>query len=190
MTTEKQRRANGRNALKSTGPKSATGKKRVRCNAIKHGLTAVTVVTPQESVTEYKRFEDALYEEFQPESVVERELVGRLGSILWRLRRAVSFETAYFELRHKAMAETTTCPTLVPLQETFSDQISGSRWVNSTAETLLSLAPADRPMLDLVLRYETSLSRQLRQTLICLHEVRHRIGSHWLTRLRRSRMQL
>ena len=39
MTTPKQKAANLRNALKSTGPKSEAGKRRSRLNAVKHGLS-------------------------------------------------------------------------------------------------------------------------------------------------------
>jgi hypothetical protein len=42
MTTYRQIEANRRNALKSTGPKTETGKKTSRCNAVRHGLTAET----------------------------------------------------------------------------------------------------------------------------------------------------
>ena len=40
MTSEKQREANRRNAQRSTGPRSASGKKRSRQNALRHGLSA------------------------------------------------------------------------------------------------------------------------------------------------------
>ena len=40
MTTERQRAANGRNAARSTGPKSAVGQARASRNARRHGLTA------------------------------------------------------------------------------------------------------------------------------------------------------
>ena len=39
MATQKQIEANRRNARKSTGPRSASGKKRASRNALKHGLT-------------------------------------------------------------------------------------------------------------------------------------------------------
>ena len=40
MTSLKQIEANRRNSLKSTGPKTETGKQTSRCNAVRHGLTA------------------------------------------------------------------------------------------------------------------------------------------------------
>jgi len=47
MATAKQIDANRRNAQKSTGPKTEEGRDRVRRNALKHGMTARTVL-PQE----------------------------------------------------------------------------------------------------------------------------------------------
>ena len=44
MTSLRQLEANRCNALKSTGPKSELGKQHSRCNAMRHGLTAETVI--------------------------------------------------------------------------------------------------------------------------------------------------
>jgi hypothetical protein len=42
MTNERQAAANRRNARKSTGPRSAAGKRRASHNSYRHGLTAVS----------------------------------------------------------------------------------------------------------------------------------------------------
>src|SRR5262249_50109860 len=44
MTSLKQIEANRRNAMKSTGPRTEAGKEQSRRNALRHGLTAETVV--------------------------------------------------------------------------------------------------------------------------------------------------
>ena len=48
-----------RNALRSTGPKTDDGKRRSRVNAVRHGLTAETLVGALEDAEDYKAFEAA-----------------------------------------------------------------------------------------------------------------------------------
>ena len=97
MTSFKQFEANRRNARKSTCPTSEEGKQRCRCNAVRHGLTAETVIGALEDAEDYKTFEAAIIADYDAQSAVERELVLRLASLLWRLRRATAIETGLFE---------------------------------------------------------------------------------------------
>ncbi len=97
MSSLKQIEANRRNALKSTGPTTPEGKERSRRNALRHGLTAETVIAALEDAEDYQAFEAAVIADYDAESAVERELVLRLASVLWRLRRATGIETALFE---------------------------------------------------------------------------------------------
>jgi hypothetical protein len=97
MSSLKQIEANRRNALKSTGPTTLEGKARSRCNAVRHGLTAETVIDMLEDAEDYQAFEAAVIADYDAETAVERELVLRLASVLWRLRRATGIETALFE---------------------------------------------------------------------------------------------
>src|SRR5262247_364036 len=97
MSSFKQIQANRLNALKSTGPKTSDGKRRSRCNAIRHGLTAETVIVGFEDTDDYQAFEAAVIADYDAQSAVERELVLRLASVLWRLRRATGIETSLFE---------------------------------------------------------------------------------------------
>ena len=99
MTSYRQIEANRRNALKSTGPKTEAGKRVSRCNAARHGLTAETVIGALEDAEDYKAFEAAITADYDAQSAVERELVLRLASLLWRLRRATTMETGLFEIQ-------------------------------------------------------------------------------------------
>jgi hypothetical protein len=71
---------NRRNARKSTGPISEEDKGRPRCNAIRHGLTAETVIGTLEDAKDYNAFQAAVAASFDAETAVERELVLRLAS--------------------------------------------------------------------------------------------------------------
>jgi hypothetical protein len=99
MTSFRQFEANRRNARKSTGPTTEEGKQRSRCNAVRHGLTAETVASTLEDAEDYKAFEASITADYDAPSTVERELVLRLASVLWRLRRATTIETGLFEIQ-------------------------------------------------------------------------------------------
>ena len=99
MTSLRQIEANRRNARKSTGPVTEEGKQRSRCNAVRHGLTAETVIGALEDARDYQAFEAAITADYDAQSAVERELVLRLASLLWRLRRATIMETGLFEIQ-------------------------------------------------------------------------------------------
>jgi hypothetical protein len=99
MTSFRQIEANRRNAYKSTGPKTEEGKQRSRRNAVRHGLTAETVIGALEDAPDYEAFEAAIITDYDVQSAVERELVLRLASLLWRLRRATTMETGLFEIQ-------------------------------------------------------------------------------------------
>ena len=79
MTSFKQIEANRRNARNSTGPVTDEGKRRSRCNAVRHGLTSETVIGALEDAEDYKAFEAAIIADYDVQSAVERELVLRLS---------------------------------------------------------------------------------------------------------------
>jgi hypothetical protein len=103
MTSLRQLEANRRNALKSSGPKTESGKQTSRCNAVRHGLTAESVIGALEDAEDYKAFEAAVAAGFDAETAVERELVLRLASLLWRLRRATAIDTAFLRPRVRSI---------------------------------------------------------------------------------------
>src|SRR5271154_3495579 len=93
MTSFRQIEANRRNALRSTGPRTETGKRQSRRNATRHGLTAETVIDGLEDMEDYRAFEATVIADYDARTAVERELVLRLASLLWRMRRIISIET-------------------------------------------------------------------------------------------------
>jgi hypothetical protein len=99
MTSYRQIEANRRNTLKSTGPRTDAGKEQSRRNAVRHGLTAETVIGLLEDAEDYRQFEAAVIADYDAQSAVERELILRLASVLWRLRRATTMETGLFEIQ-------------------------------------------------------------------------------------------
>ena len=105
MATPKQIEANRRNAFNSAGPKTQAGKRRSRRNALRHGLTAETVIEVLEDPEDYKAFEATLTADFDAQSAVERELVLRLASLLWRLRRSTAIETGLLQIQGEILRD-------------------------------------------------------------------------------------
>lgn len=97
--------ANRRNARKSTGPRTLSGKLRSRRNALRHGLTGETVIDVFEDASEYQAFERRMIRDYSPRSAIEHELVLRLTSLLWRLRRATAIETGLFSIQGRIMLD-------------------------------------------------------------------------------------
>ena len=105
MTTFRQIDANRRNAQFSTGPVTEEGKRTSRQNAVRHGLTAETVIDALEDAEDYAAFEMAVTADYDAQSAVERELVLRLASLLWRLRRATTIESGLFKIQARHLLQ-------------------------------------------------------------------------------------
>jgi len=105
MTSFRQIEANRRNAQLSTGPTTEVGKQKSRQNAVRHGLTAETVIDALEDAEDYAAFEIAITADYDAQSAVERELVLRLASLLWRLRRATAIESGLFKIQAKHLLQ-------------------------------------------------------------------------------------
>jgi hypothetical protein len=172
MSSLKQIAANRRNTLKSTGPVTPEGKARSRCNAVRHGLTAETVIANLEDAEDYQAFEAAVIADHDAESAVERELVLRLASVLWRLRRATGIETALFEalseVPSKGDAEHLG-PNLVAGADLGSEPTLDPK--RDIGEVFLRLAALPTFPLDRLSRYEYLLWRQVRQLVFTLESL-------------------
>jgi hypothetical protein len=204
MTSIKQIEANRRNSLKSTGPKTEVGKQASRCNAVRHGLTAETVISSLEDAEDYKAFEAAITADYDAQSAVERELVLRLASLLWRLWRATTIETGLFEIQADHLSEFRRTHQISPASREIvyalfnanSDRQAASHRVANTTDTspASSLASAQGQVapdvelahcflrlcnlpnyaLDRLSRYEATLWRQAGQILFALDNLDRR----------------
>jgi len=196
MTPYRQIEANRRNALKSTGPKTEDGKQTSRCNAVRHGLTAETVIGALEDAEEYKAFEAAITADYDAQSAVERELVLRLASILWRLRRATTMETGLFEIqahhlqnyRENRQLPTDSRDVIHTLfRRAERDSKMKTDETVEFARCFLRLANFSNFALDRLSRYEATLWRQAGRILFALDALdrrkpqermsRHRLGN-------------
>jgi hypothetical protein len=179
VTSFKQIEANRRNALKSTGPITEEGKEHSRLNAVRHGLTAETVIGSLEDAEDYQAFEAAVIADYDAETAVQRELVLRLASVLWRLRRATAIESALFDAMadNRRSSEQSNPPAakVIALSSRKSDRTpTGSFLADAAiaefvctpeelAKAFIRLTAHGTFPLDRLSRYEYMLWRQARQ---------------------------
>src|SRR5271157_4046511 len=101
MATAAQIEANRRNAQKSTGPKTDEGKASARCNALRHGMAALTIM-PALPQKDPKQFEERIQEwdsDMQPQNAVERNLVHQAARLSLAIERGERMETAHMARR-------------------------------------------------------------------------------------------
>ena len=175
MTSLKQIEANRRNADKSTGPTTPEGKLRSRGNAVRHGLTAETVIGTHEDADDYQAFELAITSDYDAATAVERELVLRLASVLWRLRRATGIETALFEAVSSANSAKHEHQTLPPfIRSLFKDtrpSPSALAPPNDLLAAFIRATELTSGAFDRLNRYEYLLWRQARQLIFTLESL-------------------
>jgi hypothetical protein len=99
MTTAKQVDANRRNALGSTGPRTAEGKAVSKLNGMRHGLLAQSVLLPDEDPDVFDELYDNLMAELAPIGEIEVRLTDRIAACLWRLQRVGAIEAGIFIVR-------------------------------------------------------------------------------------------
>jgi hypothetical protein len=198
VTSLKRIAANRRNASKSTGPRTEEGKHRSRHNAVRHGLTAETVIGLIEDAEDYTAFESVIAADYNAQSAVERELVLRLASLLWRLRRATGIETGLFEIQAEHLGDLTKYRRVAPasgqivyamcgrsLQPDHEAPATSATNELDTAglaanpsvdlaRSFLRLASLPNCALDRLSRYEAALWRQVGQTILTLEALDRR----------------
>jgi hypothetical protein len=184
MSSLKQIEANRRNALKSTGPTTPEGKERSRCNAVRHGLTAETVIADLEDADDYQAFEAAVTADYDAQTAVERELVLRLASVLWRLRRATGIESGVFERVHNEAVATKNSAKGAESRATAKLFVIGTTTTTDDgsqcdpeikaiiADHFITLAELPAFPLDRLSRYEHLLWRQASQLVVTLENLK------------------
>jgi hypothetical protein len=94
--------SNRKNARKSCGPKTLEGKNVVRQNALKHGLTAKTLVVLGECEADFQEMADQHLAVFQPRNGVELEFCKTFTLAAWRRHLCVTAEAGITNERIRA----------------------------------------------------------------------------------------
>jgi len=88
---------------------------------------------------DYKAFETAITAYYDAQSVIERELVLRLASLLWRLHRAATIETGLFEIQANHLTDVRQGSQFQPASR---KKNCSARDRNRSCQALPSLQPA------------------------------------------------
>ncbi len=164
--------ANRRNARKSTGPRTPTGKKRVSRNALRHGFYSKWLLVQHqdgnESQAEYDELNAAIQEHYQPVGWLEERWVEMIAVWSWRLRRVIRYETGQIA---RALAER-------------SDDLQRPREADPEPDSVASSNPEMDAMTDHLflpseglenqMRYEAMINRMLNHAIAELERIQTR----------------
>jgi hypothetical protein len=145
----------------------------------RQGFATQTVIETIEDSRSYRSFERAIIASFGPRSLIELELIHRLASLLWRLRRASAIETGLFQMQANLNQPCAPWMRQIPSQIGRSEQIapklderSDARSGTSIAQYFIRLANLDPSLLERAGAYEARLWRQAAQTIWILDAMR------------------
>ena len=153
------------NGAKSHGPKTAEGKETSSRNAIKHGLTAHTLILQCESPEDYQAMLAEHIAIHQPVTPPEKELVDQMAIARWRIRRFVAAETDLIDSEMVRNRE--------KVNKEFAPTDSGVH----LAMAIRSLADESRA-LSLMSRYESRHQRVHDKAYAALRELQKSRASH------------
>jgi hypothetical protein len=154
MPTQKQIAANRANAQKSTGPRTPEGRARVRCNALRHGLTGQILTLTESDRPIFDQILNDLLADFKPYNALERQLATGIAWDTWRLNRLRAIESNTFALGREE-------------REAVSEEIDEFDQAITDACTFRD--EADR--FDLLSLYETRLTRNLHKNTSLLRNM-------------------
>ena len=135
-----------RNGALAAGTKSPEGIKKSSMNALRHGLTAKSLVLATESQEQFDELLKNYVEFYDPNNIIELDLVHDMVAARWRLQRTRSLETVTLDLR-------------------MAQREAGKKSYQPDADESARLAYAVTYLancgksLDILLRYETTYSR-------------------------------
>jgi len=102
MSSQRQIEANRRNAQKSTGPTSVTGKAASSMNALKSGIHAKSLVLPSENLADLEQLIEDYYHRHDPDSPEARFYLDEVIHCEWLLRRYRTAETQMWKYENES----------------------------------------------------------------------------------------
>jgi hypothetical protein len=99
------KRISSRNTLKATGPRTAAGKQRVSLNALKHGLRARNpyddMLLPQVLAPAFEDFRRQLKSTLAPRTALQHTLFPQIVNVAWKLRDLPAAQNLLFQFERE-----------------------------------------------------------------------------------------
>jgi len=173
-TSSRKVEANRRNALKSTGPRTTNGKRRVARNAVRHGFFSKWLLVQhqdgEESQSEYDDFYADIRKHYQPVGWLEVLWAETIAVWSWRLRRLIRCESGQIA---RDLAEHS-----YELGQSKADGLAEPESVLSSSPEIDAMTDhlflPEKEELDKLLRYEAMINRQLNHAIAELERVQAR----------------
>jgi hypothetical protein len=153
--------ANRRNAMKSTGPRSAEGKCVASRNAIKHGLFAEMLLSG-EGAEVFEAFTELMLRRLNPRDILEMQVAERIISVAWRLKRTATAENLLYRARE----------TKLRLEQVERESAEIERELPAAAVMVRMIQEDHDPALERMHRYERRLESTLHRCLRQLRQLR------------------
>jgi hypothetical protein len=166
--------SNRRNSLKSTGPRTAAGKKRVSKNAVRHGFFSKFLLIQhrngQESQGEYDDFYAGVRKHYQPVGWLEEFWLEKIAVSIWLLRRLIRCQSGQID---RALAQHS-----YELQQAKAEELAepaSASSINLEMEAITDhLLLPEKEELDKLMRYEAAITRQLNHAIAELERLQAR----------------
>lgn len=165
---------NGRHRLRKSVRPTDRAEEEIR-KRIPGSALMRTAVPYLELCADYSAFERRLRSEFKARTAIRRELVTRLASLLWRLRRAVAIESELLRIqagiiRERRLERLNESKRFIDLSKSPKVQREPLPEVN-IAHSFLRLINFNEGVLETLGHYESRLWRQACQTIKLLNSV-------------------
>jgi hypothetical protein len=131
------------------------GSARSSMNALRHGLTARTVVLPTEDMDAYKAFSTELANSLDAQTPVERQFAQTVADNQWRINRIRSIEDGMLGMGHFEAAGDFDCPTTL-----IHSAMTAARAFRDRSQAFVNLSI-----------YEQRLHRSMKEALRQLREL-------------------
>lgn len=162
-TSDAKIAANRANAKRSTGPRSAAGKRRTRYNAVKHGLRGRTLVPKGEDADAFEQLRVQLMRTFTAVTAPEQAVCTRIALAMWRGARAARAETVTIVGNIVALEG----PDIMQAEDPAATALLSGFVPGTSNNPVLALS-----------RYERSLTREVRDGIALLKDIQAARRAH------------